>query len=511
MSRILLINPPWHRNSEPPLGLGLIQAFLRANPSHSKGISYSEICDLNAEAAIRLPQMALEDGSTRRHRALKHRSRVMVKLTTAAGYQKISEYQQLMSFYGDLLTATISNPSETISPGNYTDTQYKDFGPDTVKHIWQNRNRNHLFSFLDPVLKDRLDEIRPTIIGISLGYRSQFVPGLHLAFRLKSFSDIKREIVIGGSFCACLSQSTKDTMRELGLRVCDGPGESYFTVGRSSRRERIPFLKPDFTGIDFGLYFSPVRVMPLIASRGCYWGKCLFCDECKDTFYMSSKAQFLSVFQDSETKSAPELVHFTDNAIPPAVLKRIAEVKDFKYSWYGFVRATPELTDPDFVVKLARSGCQMLQIGFESPVQNVVNAMGKGVKTESYPKILKNLRKAGIRSYVYLMFGYPGQEPDDHQATIDFLNDYQPDYINASIFRLPPGSPLSQYQNSDQNRLISAETRKPHRLYLQYHGNVLAMDELRKWMSREFYSDSIVRQIIQKTPRYYKSSHAVFF
>jgi anaerobic magnesium-protoporphyrin IX monomethyl ester cyclase len=34
---------------------------------------------------------------------------------------------------------------------------------------------------------------------------------------------------------------------------------------------------PDFDGLPLDKYLSPVRVLPLQSSRGCYWGRCAFC------------------------------------------------------------------------------------------------------------------------------------------------------------------------------------------------------------------------------------------
>ena len=35
---------------------------------------------------------------------------------------------------------------------------------------------------------------------------------------------------------------------------------------------------PDFDGFPLDSYFVPDRIMPYLATRGCYWGRCTFCD-----------------------------------------------------------------------------------------------------------------------------------------------------------------------------------------------------------------------------------------
>jgi radical SAM superfamily enzyme YgiQ (UPF0313 family) len=35
---------------------------------------------------------------------------------------------------------------------------------------------------------------------------------------------------------------------------------------------------PDFDGLPPDRYLAPVRILPISASRGCYWGRCAFCN-----------------------------------------------------------------------------------------------------------------------------------------------------------------------------------------------------------------------------------------
>lgn len=35
---------------------------------------------------------------------------------------------------------------------------------------------------------------------------------------------------------------------------------------------------PDFDGLPLEKYFVPTKILPYLATRGCYWGRCEFCD-----------------------------------------------------------------------------------------------------------------------------------------------------------------------------------------------------------------------------------------
>ena len=50
---------------------------------------------------------------------------------------------------------------------------------------------------------------------------------------------------------------------------------------------------PDFDGLPLEKYFVPTRILPYLATRGCYWGRCEFCDhgEGYTAGYRSKKIQ----------------------------------------------------------------------------------------------------------------------------------------------------------------------------------------------------------------------------
>ncbi len=112
-------------------------------------------------------------------------------------------------------------------------------------------------------------------------------------------------------------------------------------------------------------------------------------------------------------------IHIVDNAISPAVLKAL--IKEPPGSpWYGFVRMTQELTDPDFCARLKDSGCVMLKIGVESGDQDVLDAMRKGIRIGDVSQGLRALSEAGIGTYIYLLFGTPWENEPSARRTLEF-------------------------------------------------------------------------------------------
>lgn len=468
----------------------------------------SRILDLNALAAWRIPQNVLDNGSRKCHRACIHRENTLHQLSDRTGYRSYAHYQTTMQFYADLLSCNTVKQSLKLTPGDFVDGRFPGFDGESIRRMILTQD-NPLLNPVIPDLEDILTDFHPDQVGISVTYRSQLSPGLALAGWFRSrFRSLP--IVIGGAFMACLPLDGREAIAEENIIVHVGRGEDYFRsiFAAGGTDTHLGFSEPDFTGVDFSLYFSPVLTLPMITSRGCYWAKCEFCDECRETFRMDDCDHLLKRMMSLVCKYGVQHIHFCDHAIPPVILRQIAG-SDLSIRWSGFVRATTELTDMAFIRQLAISGCNMLQIGFESYDNGILSAMNKGVNPEHYPTIIRNCRKFGIRTYVYLMFGYPGQTIEHCEGTLESMKRMPPDFLNAAIFRLPPGAPLARDRFTVKNGVT--DQHSPGRLYCDVQSDALFLPDLRRWLSKRFKSDETIRKIIKNTPHYYKSSHAVYF
>ena len=210
-------------------------------------------------------------------------------------------------------------------------------------------------------------------------------------------------------------------------------------------------------------------------------------------------------------------IQLTDNAVPVNMLKvlaeRGAELNDL--NWFGFVRFEPLLEDADFVARLAKSGCRMLQLGLESGSQRVLDRLGKGVRLESAARILKNLAAAGIASFVYIMLGTPGETEADAELTLAFLEEHaaEIDFMNISIMNLPRASGL--LDDPEAYGISSAapiEDVNPLGLYQKFSSqgdwNRAAA---RRFLERRLLASVAIRSIVNRTPPLFTSNHAVFF
>ena len=248
---------------------------------------------------------------------------------------------------------------------------------------------------------------------------------------------------------------------------------------------------------------------PFRASIGCYWSKCRFCPEKAETRPYSAQraAKTIEDLEAMTQKHRPDVVHFIDNAVTPALLKALSK-KQFPFKWYGFVRFEKDFTDPQFCRDLKASGCEMLKLGLESGDQEVLDRMNKGTDLDLVSRTLKNLKDAGILTFVYLLFGTSFEDKAAARRTLAYVKVHQDeiDYLNLAVFNLPKFS-------EDAGGLSTREF---------YHGDLslyLNFDHPRGWdrrqvkgfIDKEFKKELGIGSRFRKNPAFFSSNHAMFF
>ena len=293
-----------------------------------------------------------------------------------------------------------------------------------------------------------------------------------------------------------------------------GPGEgpllSIMGV-RDTRSGEIGNLHctPCYDPLPVKDYFAPGAILPYASSSGCYWNKCSFCPErAEGNAYVPVAIEtMIADLQALVKQCRPVLIHLVDNALSPAVMKAIAEHPPGA-PWYGFARITHHLTDLDFCLALKRSGCVMLKLGLESGDQAVLDAMQKGIDLEEASAALKTLRKSGIATYVYLLFGTPPESLGEARATCDFIVRHHDEieFLNVAIFNLPVSGPDT----------MKLETKMFYEgdlsLYVDFeHPRGWNRKQVRQFLDKEFKRHPAVAPILRRDPPVFTSNHAPFF
>ncbi len=501
--KVLLIHPPVIRPCEPPPGIAKLAGALKRH-----GVEYN-IIDANLEGLLFICQSPLAARDTWTRRAVNRVERNLETLMQAAAYQNLDRYKQAVFELNRVLTMQDRCGSTEVSLANYQDRNLSPVKSNDLIRAFEFPEKNPFFPYFEKRLSAVMENDRPGVVGFSLNFLSQALCTFAMIGALRRFDPTVR-IILGGGLIT-------SWMRRPGWR---NPFEGIIDelVAGEGEGALLSMLGVDSVAAstlsDFGKflplpYFSPGFILPYSASSGCYWRRCAFCPERAETnpYRPITPPLALSQLKSLIYSLRPVLVHFTDNALSPALLKALCR-EPCAAPWYGFVRITQQLADPDFCKALKQSGCVMLQIGLESGSQKVLDGFCKGIDLKIAQKVLENLKHAGIAAYVYLLFGTPWETESDAAKTLDFSvkNSESITFLNLAIFNLPAFGP--QKDALDTTPLDTGDLF----LYRRFeHPTGWHRQHIRKFLDDKFRRHPAIAPIMRHDPPVFTSNHAPFF
>jgi radical SAM superfamily enzyme YgiQ (UPF0313 family) len=197
---------------------------------------------------------------------------------------------------------------------------------------------------------------------------------------------------------------------------------------------------PDFDGLPLDSYFVPVRILPYLATRGCYWGRCTFCDHGQGYFdqYRGLPAQdVIQQLKALKEKYQAEHFLFADESYPPALFKKVTKLlveQNVGIKWTTLIRFEEGLRDPEIWKLAAQSGCCTLYYGMESANERVLGLMDKHVKKSVIEHNLREAAKVGIWNHVMAFYGFPGETREEAEETRRFILDNQEHIHSVELF-----------------------------------------------------------------------------
>jgi hypothetical protein len=505
---MILIHPPIVKPSEPPAGIAKLAGSLKRHR-----VKYT-VVDANLEGIIFLLKRNVDwdlpprpsDRWTIRSR--RHLENNLNYLTSPSSYENMDRYKRVVRDINRVLEVSVPRGSIRLSLSNYLDQAHAPVRSMDLLKVAEVPEKNPFFPYFNKRLLGLLEKETPAVVGFSLNYLSQALCTFAMIGFLKRVNPSLR-IVLGGGLVTSWRGNPEWSNPFKGLvdDLVVGPGKvpllSILGITNMEGHD-----SPDDTVLSGEGYLSPGTILPYSASSGCYWNQCYFCPEKaeRNPYRPASAMRMTEELCTLIAKTKPVLVHLLDNAVSPVHLQAIAH-RPFGAPWYGFARVSSHLTDLEFCMALKRSGCVMLQLGVESGDQDVLDDMGKGFDLETASSALKNLRKAGIATYVYLLFGTPSETFEKARKTLDFAVQHsdQIHFLNLAIFNLPTYGPDAQkLQTGDfYEGDLSLYRSFPHPRGWDRH-------LVRGFLSREFKKHPAIAPILRKTPPIFTSNHAPF-
>lgn len=544
---VVLVHPPFARACEPPPGLLVLAGHLNRNGVRTAVLDANLAVQeqLLSNSTLERAARDLEQGDapsahrTSARRAARRMAATLHALRDAQTYQGRTAYTRATGILAEGFRTLSRTREFRLTPSDFQHRHLSSLVPEDLLRAAREPRALGLIAEVDAAATQILRH-DPAVIGASAVYLSQALPAFALAGTLRRRGYRGRLVLGGGLVGSWASRLGPDSVL---FRVWDvlvtGPGEEALAAlsrndslaglpgvlspeleiwePRPGPRQAHLCFDPDPEGWPWARYWVPQPVLPLAASRGCYWRNCAFCPEAaqdEQPFRRARPEALCQAILRARDHHGLRWVHLTDNAVPPASLRRLAVgLRDAEVGWYGFVRLERQLKDPAFAEDLARGGCAMLQLGVETSSQRLLDLLGKGTRAEDLGPILRNLAGAGIRTYVYLLFGVPSESREEAEGTLRWAVDHADavTFLNLSVMNLPRGSPLERRPDAFGLATLPAETAVPA---LSLYTGFGPGDPLGRRAARDtlaiFRAEPALREILLRTPAGFGANHAAF-
>jgi radical SAM superfamily enzyme YgiQ (UPF0313 family) len=349
-------------------------------------------------------------------------------------------------------------PARICMPPMETDLSYKVFVSSELLDAVQDTQVNVYRDVFEHLLKPAIEAERPDVIGISIVLQQQLFSTMTFCALIKQhFPNI--HVTIGGNTVTRLRDVLPDKPDLFALfdSAVIYEGETAFlqlveAVGAGRQLTNVPNViyrdaagihtsllsfaedmaslpAPDFDGLPLEKYFLPERILPYLATRGCYWGRCEFCDhgEGYTAGYRTKKIdEIMHEIRGLRDKHQTHHFHFTDESYPPALFRKLTRKlieTNMGIAWTTHMRFEKSLLDDAVWKDAVDSGCRYLHFGYESGNERVLKLMDKATTTEVIHRSLELSAGVGIWNHVMGFFGFPGERREDALDSIRFLEE----------------------------------------------------------------------------------------
>ena len=135
--------------------------------------------------------------------------------------------------------------------------------------------------------------------------------------------------------------------------------------------------------------------------------------------------------------------------------------------------------DRESLRAMARAGCSLIHFGVEAGNPGVLAGTGKGITPEQCGWAVRWCREYGIRTAVFMNFGFPGETTTEMFETIDLAVRLNPTYAAFHLVVPFPGTRLALETGIDPEAL-------PPELYPQYNAAVHDLAVLKRMLRRAY-------------------------
>jgi anaerobic magnesium-protoporphyrin IX monomethyl ester cyclase len=218
--------------------------------------------------------------------------------------------------------------------------------------------------------------------------------------------------------------------------------------------------------------------------------------------YREFGIDFFYLWGDTVTLNVKSFTAFCDELI----------ARNLPIQWFGNARAD-NLTDAAFVHRLRQAGCWMLAMGIETESEEIRKDMVKKLERQKIVAAVNNMRDAGIRSFAFFIFGYPGESLATINQTIEYAIELNPDFANFYPAVPYPGTALYDKVVKD-GLLVEEDWARMEYSYYLLKGNGLdeyvVMDAINRAKRRFFMRPAYITRKLGDVMKLAVTKPAIF-
>lgn len=179
----------------------------------------------------------------------------------------------------------------------------------------------------------------------------------------------------------------------------------------------------------------------IIQSRGCYWGKCSYCDYVElykgsPRLRIRTPKNFVDEMEYQVKKYGVHQFSVITEAIAPAFAAKISQLilqHDLRVKWHSFAMVDRRFT-PDVFKTMVRAGCEFLVIGVETMTERVLHFMKKAATREDNINFLLNAKASGLDLKVNLIPNLPSTTYREALESLEVFRGLQECFSYVSYF-----------------------------------------------------------------------------
>ncbi|MCP3952598.1 MAG: cobalamin B12-binding domain-containing protein, partial [Desulfobacterales bacterium] len=249
LKKILLINPPVAKPSEPPAGIARLAGALRHNNLECR------VIDASLGGLHFLLNKPVEAKDTWTRRAVGNRFRHLRSLQAGSGYVSFDRYKRAVADIGRVLEKAVPDQQVKIGLANYRDLDLSPVRSQDILKAAANPEANPFYDYYREAILPAAMDPAVTAVGISLSFLSQALCGFALIGLLKRERADLGIILGGGLVTSWMRQPEwKNPFGELVDHMVDGPGEEVLLKMLGKTGETSTWV-PDYSDFEKNRYF----------------------------------------------------------------------------------------------------------------------------------------------------------------------------------------------------------------------------------------------------------------